>query len=464
MRTREFNLADSDHASHSRDTPSIHWEAQHKPCQQECPVKEIRSYFLERMLETALRRPQGVLPYPYLVPGGSGYSHTMWDWDAFFLGVGLLSARPDLATYLEGTARNFLHISLPDGFIPNNVEADGKGFITLTRAGQPMNPAKPVIAQMLATALRISGTLSLQDQEWDRLKLFQRHWELNLLHGSRLYRVNSHRGSGPDNDPSVYGRPYRSTALTLVNALMVRELESMAEVADRYEPSAAESYRVRADELRAAIRDRMWDEEDAIYYSQDVSYETPHIGLGVRQHTETWSTTLKVRTGSAFAMLWAGVPKSEEASALVSRYVTGGSDLYGPWGVRSLSNRDRLFNNTGITDPLNIPDDARAAGFVPLTPFPSGNPSNWQGPVWIINNYLLYRGLRRYGYTEEASRLFSTTSELLARDITTNGTSHENYHSETGQGLAHTDFMCWNLCIFAMEAEEGGETSVETAS
>ena len=116
-------------------------------------MKDVATeYFLEKMLKTALREPNGVFPHPYLVPGGSGYAHTMWDWDALFLGIGLLSARPDLADYLVGTARNFLHVALPDGFTPNNVTAEGKGFIELSRQGQPMNPAKPVIATMLAVA------------------------------------------------------------------------------------------------------------------------------------------------------------------------------------------------------------------------------------------------------------------------------------------------------------------------
>ena len=32
----------------------------------------------------------------------------------------------------------------------------------------------------------------------------------------------------------------------------------------------------------------------------------------------------------------------------------------------------------------------------------SGNPSSWQGPVWINVNYLVFRGLVKYGFTEEA--------------------------------------------------------------
>ena len=135
--------------------------------------------------------------------------------------------------------------------------------------------------------------------------------------------------------------------------------------------------------------------------------------------------------------------------------------MYGPWGLRSLSNRHRLFNNFAFTEPTSIPLDARRAGFVPLVPFPHGNPSNWQGPVWVVNNYLLFRGLMRYGFTDEAADLYAKTRDLLRRDIEATGTSHENYHSETGEGMAHTDFMCWNLCIFAMAREIDGQASVE---
>lgn len=78
----------------------------------------------------------------------------------------------------------------------------------------------------------------------------------------------------------------------------------MAELAKTFEPAAAADLPRECAELKAAINEYMWDDEDARFYSQDVGYQTPHFGLGVRQHTELWSTTLKSRNGTASAMLW----------------------------------------------------------------------------------------------------------------------------------------------------------------
>ena len=39
----------------------------------------------------------------------------------------------------------------------------------------------------------------------------------------------------------------------------------------------------------------------------------------------------------------------------------------------------------------------------------SSNPSNWLGPVWIIVNYLVWAGVKRYGFEAEAQDLADKT-------------------------------------------------------
>ena len=46
----------------------------------------------------------------------------------------------------------------------------------------------------------------------------------------------------------------------------------------------------------------------------------------------------------------------------------------------------------------------------------SGNPSCWLGPVWGIANYMVFRGLLRYGFEAEARELAEKTVKLFQRN------------------------------------------------
>ena len=101
--------------------------------------------------------------------------------------------------------------------------------------------------------------------------------------------------------------------------------------------------------------------------------------------------------------------------------------LSAQWGVRSLSSRETLYS-------LKF----------------TFNPSNWLGPVWIIVNYFVWKGLQRYGYKREADALADKTPLLLSRDLEVNGSLNEYYHPDTGAALSHKGFLDWNLLVLEM--------------
>jgi putative isomerase len=80
----------------------------------------------------------------------------------------------------------------------------------------------------------------------------------------------------------------------------------------------------------------------------------------------------------------------------------------------------------------------------------SSNPSNWLGPVWILANYFVWKGLKDYGFHKEATSLADKTLHLLASDIATTGSMNEYYHPDTGAPLSHKGFMDWNLLVLEM--------------
>ena len=69
-------------------------------------------------------------------------------------------------------------------------------------------------------------------------------------------------------------------------------------------------------------------------------------------------------------------------------------------------------------------------------------PTNyWRGPVWINVNWVLYQGLRRYGYAAEAATLRSSLLRL-----TDEAGFFEHYDPLTGTGHGAAQFA-WTAAL-----------------
>jgi putative isomerase len=136
---------------------------------------------------------------------------------------------------------------------------------------------------------------------------------------------------------------------------------------------------------------------------------------------------LRIQTFTGFLPLWCGLATPDQAKALVQTNYLADDRFRGNWGVRSLSSKESMY----------------CMDF-------SSNPSNWLGPVWIIVNYFVWKGLNDFGFQDEASKLAEKTLRLLSTDLATNGSLNEYYHPDTGLALSHKGFMDWNLLVLEM--------------
>jgi glycogen debranching enzyme len=84
----------------------------------------------------------------------------------------------------------------------------------------------------------------------------------------------------------------------------------------------------------------------------------------------------RVLSSNAGHALWAGIVDEDKAGRLVHRLMR--PDLFNGWGIRTLSYKERRYNPMGYH----------------------------LGTVWPHDNSLIAAGFRRYGYDEEASRIF----------------------------------------------------------
>ncbi len=201
----------------------------------------------------------------------------------------------------------------------------------------------------------------------------------------------------------------------------MREFLAQAKITEMLDKTEdAQMLYKKAADLKKAINEHLWCDEDEVYYTID---------------RETGDFYRRV-SYSSFIPLIQKIAPQEKGEAMIKRYLINEDHMKAKFGLRTLSKQDPDYNNKNI-----------------IVPF-----SNWQGPVWPISNYLFHIGLKQYGFDNEVAWLAETLGSLLLNDIKEWDSMHENYHADTGIPLApaadHVDkngkfvgFISWNLCI-----------------
>ncbi len=120
-----------------------------------------------------------------------------------------------------------------------------------------------------------------------------------------------------------------------------------------------------------AINDKFWDETSGFYYAFDLRS----------------NKRIPIKVSSGFMPLFAGVASSEQAASLVKHL------------TQSFMKNDAWFACASCAF-----DE------------PSFNPLKyWRGPVWINVNWMIYHGLKKYGFPDMASRIKKDSMELVER-------------------------------------------------
>lgn len=185
----------------------------------------------------------------------------------------------------------------------------------------------------------------------------------------------------------------------LFNALLCRAGQDLAEIAERLSEDP-KPIRQRANKTADAINKKLWNEEQKIYFDFDLK-----AGKQVESHEL-----------SGFLPFFAGIP--DEAQA------------------------ERMFDYLNTADfcrldeySLAVPSfDRRESGYSPTT--------YWRGPIWINLNWMLWEGLRQYGYDDYAQKVKNTIYAL----VETNG-FHEYFDPDTGEGYGADQFS-WTASLF----------------
>ena len=186
----------------------------------------------------------------------------------------------------------------------------------------------------------------------------------------------------------------------LFNAILFRADEDLRALAVEFDKPTDEldSW---INKVQLNFNTRFWHEAVGLYYDYDVRSNEP----------------IRVNTASTFLPLFAGLPSERQAQLLVEEHLLNPSEYAPNGGVQ------HWVTTTAKTEPTWEPR------------------RYWRGPVWIIMNWLILEGLRRYGYDD----LFEAIRKDTLGLIEASG-FREYYDAQDGSGCGSTDFS-WSAAL-----------------
>jgi len=196
-----------------------------------------------------------------------------------------------------------------------------------------------------------------------------------------------------------------------LNALLVHEAELLARIAEGLgRTDEADDLRSGAQAHAARIRDVLWDDERGVFANRRWD------GVFVRSLSPM-----------SFAPLFAGVASPAQAERLVTEWLRHPARFGGPYPVAG----------TPHEDPASLDNEY------------------WRGRVWPPLNYIVYHGLRRYGFDVDAAWV-AEAGDAMFRRSWAGRRSYENFNQRTGEGGDSPDaepFYTWGT-LLPMLAEE----------
>ena len=345
-----------------------------------------------------------------VVPSKIGYVG-LWQWDAYFIAIGLRHGDPELAREQLELAFRF---PSDDGQLPDVVHEHGvlatsedlppRDRENLRRAGSAIaDPSAPVpLTKPPLAAWALAKVLEVEPaDEWARVQLAtirrsQDWWfAVSDLDGDGMPEYGHPYSSGLDDSP-IFDGPLPTTAPDLGAYLVLQDLE-LARFAERLGDADAAAHRSRAERTLALLLD-LWDDERGLFGAR---------AAGAEVTSDTIVGLMPLLTGR--------LPER-----IVDRIVAALSDprrFGAAWTVPTVARDDPDFS----------PDRM------------------WRGPVWVNTNALVVEGLRGSGHPGLARELAERTVALVVHG----GGPHEYFNPMTGEKApTATTAFGWSAALF----------------
>ena len=209
--------------------------------------------------------------------------------------------------------------------------------------------------------------------------------------------------------------PSRVKALDLM-CLMVKEERSLAAMARELgKPDEAKQWDTKAEKLAELIRTKMWDEQSGNFFNLSRDTGTMVTAEGI---------SLKRPEIITFLPLWAGVASKAQAERLVKN-LKDPKTFWRRFGVPTLSAADSYY------DPY-------------ITKC-----CQWNGAVWLLWDYLVFRGLLDYGYRADAEEIVKRNMDAVTFQLKNNHRFWESFSPDYTQLNSPKNYL-WDTIIARM--------------
>jgi hypothetical protein len=332
----------------------------------------------------------------------TGYPYNeFYDWDLYF--ENLYLSYFGVFAYCFTNLREFLNREQPDGYVNRSLikQRDRQQF-------------KPFLAQLTV----LGSSQNHDDYEWLRGNYYNRlvkyidKWFSYDSDHNGLPVWNSADAAGTDNQWSRGGglSSFEIEGVDLASYL-VRELRAMSVIATHLNLSEdSKAFDRHADQVLYLINTVFWDEQQGMYFDRN----------------EITGKRVYVKSATNFMPLFAGVATPHLAARMIREHLLNPGEFWLAYPVASYAKTE--------------PDYYQG----------SHHECNWRGPTWAPTNYMIFQGLRRYGYAAEAREL---ATRLFNMALLKNPVLREYYNAETGEGLGQTRFWGFTALYYGMLLE-----------
>lgn len=364
-------------------------------------------------------------------PDGSPDHWTIFEWDSFFNALEVSIESPKHA---RDIIRSVLETQYPNGNIPN-----WRG-----RFGGASDRSQPPVGSYVVLKLfQRMGDLEILKHAYPYLRKWHSFWMADKDNGQPRRdgnrdgllewgsdtelvagrvppweeeaegKIRAMWESGQDDLPNWDETSFDETTGTLtMNCLDLSSLYALdawclgqiAQILDKREDY--NSYLAEYEKIKELINNNLWDEKEGFYFDRH------------------WDGRFsKRKAASNFYPLLARIPDSKRALRMV-RHLLNPKEFWGDYVIPTISRDDPAFKDQQY----------------------------WRGTIWPPTNYLVYQGLKAYGFDAIASEFAKKSLALFLRSWENFQLCPENFDSRTGEPGGRR-YQSWGP-LFALVALE----------
>jgi len=364
-------------------------------------------------------------------PDGTPDHWTIFEWDSFFNALELVIESPKHA---KDILKAVLETQYPNGNIPN-----WRG-----RFGGTSDRSQPPVGSYVVLKLfQRLGDIEILEHAYPYLRRWHAFWKEEKMtglprrdgNGDGLLEWGSDDDlvaedkpeweenvdgkqralweSGQDDLPNWDDAGFDTFTSTMtmncvdLNSLYALDawcLSQIARILNKREEY--EDYLAEYENMKDLVNNLLWDEKEGFYFDRH------------------WDGRFSTRKASSnFYPLLARIPDKDRALLMVRRLLNS-SEFWGEYVIPTISRDDPAFKDQEY----------------------------WRGTVWPPTNYLIYQGLKAYGFDAIASEFARKSLELFLRTWKNFQLCPENFDSRTGEPKGRR-YQSWGP-LFALIAVE----------